>query len=260
MESTPLLRSHQVTNIFCCSHGRGCCCCSGRACAILLGLSLVAVTTVVVIAYISSPQPEVYSYFLFTRRWPPSECASADKCVPAARNYTYWTIHGLWPEFSNNTWNQFCHKDHLDLKVLEPIKPRLLHDWPNLLGGKSDSSLWEHEWLKHGTCTHMSEFDYFNRTLGLNTRYPLTEWLQAGRVVPSTGRTYSVDDVHQAITAHFPLTSVSVDCQHSKGELYLSEIMLCFRFVSSENNFEPTECTVKSTCRGQFKYVPFGGM
>lgn len=255
MESTPLLRSNQVTNVFCCSHGRGCCC-APKVCAVLLGLSLIAVTTIVVMSYMSH-QP-VYSYYLFTRRWPPSNCESADKCVPAARNYTYWTIHGLWPEFSNNTWDQFCRKDHLDLKVLEPIKSRLLHEWPNLLADKSDSSLWQHEWLKHGTCTNMIEFDYFNRTLDLNTRYPLTDWLQSGEVVPSTSRAYNIDDVHQSIASHFPLASVSVDCQHSKGHLYLSEIMLCFRFVADKNNFEPTECTVKSTCHGPFKYVPFG--
>ena len=42
--------------------------------------------------------------------------------------------------------------------------------WPNVkeAQGSSDyDDFWEHEWSKHGTCTGLSQSDYFNTTIAL---------------------------------------------------------------------------------------------
>ena len=87
------------------------------------------------------------------------------KCHASERNYT---IHGLQPEYNQNLWPAFCNKTQkFNYTILNPILPQLNKYWYSC-GGGSNSSFWEHEYLKHGLCTPFSnELDYFNWTLNL---------------------------------------------------------------------------------------------
>uniref|UniRef100_A0A0K0CWE6 Ribonuclease T(2) n=1 Tax=Angiostrongylus cantonensis TaxID=6313 RepID=A0A0K0CWE6_ANGCA len=84
-----------------------------------------------------------------------------------------WSIHGLWPNYKNGSYPQFCDgiPKKFDGKLIEPIERRLSYYfqkvWPNLYPTKSARSLWKHEWEKHGTCSQnlrnlSSELLYFN--------------------------------------------------------------------------------------------------
>ena len=70
-----------------------------------------------------------------------------------------FTIHGLWPQYDANHWPQFCKGQPFDLERLRPLLPKLRKEWHSYHG--SDAHFWEHEWLKHGTCTGMNELQYF---------------------------------------------------------------------------------------------------
>ena len=39
--------------------------------------------------------------------------------------------------------------------------------WPTCQSGGSNEDFWSHEWSKHGTCTGMSQEDYFSTTIDL---------------------------------------------------------------------------------------------
>lgn len=85
-----------------------------------------------------------------------------------------WNLHGLWPQFTPSTYPTYCEE-----VVYKPPTGEILvemqQSW-NQCGG----DLWEHEWLKHGSCVMeqegMVEDTFFNRTLQLFYEYfDLTE-------------------------------------------------------------------------------------
>lgn len=85
-------------------------------------------------------------------------------------------IHGLWPNYKNGSWPQYCCNTSLDvIDTLRSIQDALEPRW--------EPSLWQHEWDKHGTCFSSAQkdetwktesvVDYFSRTLYLDLIYDL---------------------------------------------------------------------------------------
>merc|ERR1711935_917719 len=75
-----------------------------------------------------------------------------------------WGLHGLWPQ-----WAESCTHEKFDISNLDSIKSRLDQEWPSCQG--SAESFWSHEWSKHGTCSGMSQLDYFTKALDLLEKY-----------------------------------------------------------------------------------------
>jgi len=75
-----------------------------------------------------------------------------------------FSIHGLWPQYDRNHWPQFCTHNTFDFNRLEPdIIERLHQHWHSSRG--KDRNFWKHEWQRHGTCTGMTENEYFQKAL-----------------------------------------------------------------------------------------------
>lgn len=103
-------------------------------------------------------QPE----FCFEKHEEPEGCHKPKK------NWDRLTIHGLWPNNNDGTYPQNCSKEKFDLTSLDTIRTELEDEWLNikaLPGSKSHAGFWEHEWSKHGTCTGLSQLDYFSGAL-----------------------------------------------------------------------------------------------
>lgn len=79
-----------------------------------------------------------------------------------------WSIHGLWPQYSNNSYPSFCKKVEFDPSKLDSIRKELEEKWHSYEKSK-DNDFWKHEWEKHGSCMfiEMDELDYFKKTLEL---------------------------------------------------------------------------------------------
>jgi ribonuclease I len=79
--------------------------------------------------------------------------------------YNDFSIHGLWPDYIDGGYPQFCTNQQFNLSTIEPIMDDLNKYWNSCIG-KSDT-FWKHEFEKHGTCFDppTTEFDYFNNTL-----------------------------------------------------------------------------------------------
>ena len=76
-----------------------------------------------------------------------------------------YMIHGLWPQINSTAYPENC-------KSVSYVKPtgELLADM-NTYWHACDSTLWEHEWAKHGSCmqeqNNIDENTFFNTTISL---------------------------------------------------------------------------------------------
>ncbi|PNH11508.1 Extracellular ribonuclease LE [Tetrabaena socialis] len=87
----------------------------------------------------------------------------------------HFTVHGLWPNYYDGTWPQFCEPDYkFDEGELSDLEHALEEEWPSFFG--TDDTFWEHEWSKHGTCALnvlKDEHKFFKTVLKLHWRYDL---------------------------------------------------------------------------------------
>lgn len=109
--------------------------------------------------------------------------------------------------------------------------------------GTPEASLWQHEWLKHGTCASVlnelsSENKYFGQGLAWLQQYTMNGVLSKSNVQP--GSYYHVNDFYNAVKTSLN-TNPSIHCvreKNHKGEQYLSEIKICFN-----KKLELVDCT-----------------
>lgn len=98
-------------------------------------------------------------------RYPGGQCYSLsfNKC----RGSDTWTLHGLWPE-----WSQGCGGPDFDAGQISSIRSQMDGDWLTCPEYHSTNEIfWAHEWSKHGSCSSMSEIDYFQAGLQLYKQY-----------------------------------------------------------------------------------------
>ena len=75
-----------------------------------------------------------------------------------------FSIHGLWPQYDGHHWPQFCTHQKFDFNRLTPSLLSRLHElWPSSRG--KDRNFWKVEWERYGTCTEMSEKEYFSKAV-----------------------------------------------------------------------------------------------
>lgn len=69
-----------------------------------------------------------------------------------------WTVHGLWPDHCDGTYDANCDTSREYTNITQILKSYGKTDllsymdtyWKDYQG--NDESFWEHEWAKHGTC------------------------------------------------------------------------------------------------------------
>ncbi|KAH7925177.1 ribonuclease T2 [Leucogyrophana mollusca] len=138
-----------------------------------------------------------------------------------------WTIHGLWPDNCDGTYQENCDpsRDYTDI-------PTLLVDqgasdtlsfmetyWVNINGNNEE--LWEHEWATHGTCYSTLEVAclpagspqgaeavaFYKTAVSLFQTLPTYAWLESTGIIPSSDQTYSLRDLTAALqtsSGHIP--------------------------------------------------------
>ncbi|KRY47259.1 Protein enabled -like protein, partial [Trichinella britovi] len=222
-----------------------------------------------------------WDYYVFTQVWPPGICFVGEgETTPCLKSFKQWTIHGLWPSFSKSQHASpaFCYnKTGFHVNDLQQIIPSLNTFWPNLLKNKSESSLWRHEWLKHGTCAFetldsTSAFKYFQLGIQLKLLYSVDLILKMNGIVPTLKNSYKASDFALAVkkaTQVWP----TVSCTFKKcyKRWLLADIRLCFtktllsedcfasksflKFQPDHNNSTEDSTTLPQICKCP-DYVP----
>ncbi|KAL9095360.1 MAG: hypothetical protein Q9165_002231 [Trypethelium subeluteriae] len=154
---------------------------------------------------------------------------------PASGPADSWTIHGLWPDFCDGTFPQYCDESRQYTNIsciLESYgKTDLLSYmntyWKDYEG--QDQTFWEHEWGKHGTCystlrpscytdyTPQEEVaDFFQQTVDLFKGLNTYEFLKNASIVPSTAKNYTNAEIMAALRAPRGVNA-TIEC--SDGQL-----------------------------------------
>lgn len=172
-----------------------------------------------------------FDYYLVALSWSPAYCADQGgerndpQCAPGRR--FAFVLHGLWPQYSNGRWPQFCAE--------EPG----LKDPAAMLDIMPSPALVRHEWRKHGTCTGLGAEGYFAlaRKAFESIRIPLK--FQAPKkhllVAPT-----DVAREFRAANPGLPAEAVSVQCSAN----YLSEVRICV-----DKNLKPIPCQGQRSCK-----------
>lgn len=105
-------------------------------------------------------------FLIFTQFFIPPNCAPTE-CQHAIDLNIDFSIHGLWPEYNNNSYPSYCNSSaDFDVTKLKPIMNDLNNYWVSYVG--SNQNFWKHEYMKHATCyPGIDEFDFFDETMKL---------------------------------------------------------------------------------------------
>ncbi len=109
-------------------------------------------------------------FLIFTQFYAPQQCynnMTNPACITASNGNIDFTIHGIWPEFTNNSYPSFCNKSAIfNVSQISDIENQLNSVWLNYEG--SNIEFWEHEYLKHATCyPNTTEHQFFQNGINL---------------------------------------------------------------------------------------------
>lgn len=195
-----------------------------------------------------------------------------------------FTIHGLWNDLCNGSYNQYCQpdwevdnaKDNLTYLIGEKFdKPELLKImqkyWINTLKSNVEDqasiALWEHEYNKHGTCMNTllpscfvgdyQEFEnavnFFEKTVEIWSQLDTFQFLASAGIYPTVTRQYKLGDIEAALQkAHG--ASVYVGCLNES----ISEIWYYHNLQGSvlTGTYKPIDSLANSTCKEDVWYLP----
>lgn len=166
-----------------------------------------------------------------------------------------WTLHGLWPDHCDGTFDVYCDNsrkysnitDILNHFGRQELLSRMTEVWKDFRG--KDATLWEHEWNKHGTCTNTlnpscyqpDEYEptlevvhYLEAAVSLFETLPSYEFLTEAGITPSTVNTYTRDQIQAALSAKHGGNEVTLGCRGSR----LNEIWYHFTVRGSVSGGE----------------------
>ncbi|KAJ6556442.1 RNase Gf29 [Mycena capillaripes] len=178
-----------------------------------------------------------------------------------------WTIHGLWPDECNLSFQEDCDPSRAYTGISSLLTAQGASStlsfmntfWKNDPNDGSDEELWEHEWETHGTC--MSTLDvsclpagspkgaeavaFFETVVRLFQTLPTFQWLANQGITPSSSTTHTLASLTAAIKAEYGFTP-SFDCDGSD----LSGASYYFHLIGSviDGIFVPINAPESGSC------------
>ena len=190
-------------------------------------------------------QPGKFDYFVLSLSWSPSYCAEkgqgdAQQCGPN-RHFAF-VVHGLWPQFQQG-WPENCRTD-------EAWVPQQTID--SMMDLMPSRQLIIHEWKRHGTCSGVSQADYFRAIRGLRERVKIpARYLSPQQDVITTPGQLIKD--FTATNLGLTADMVSVQCGNARDQARLSDLRIC---LSREGAFAPCGGNETRSCRASQLVMP----
>jgi ribonuclease T2 len=122
--------------------------------------------------------------YVLAYSWTPGFCIN--QSYPGCKKpESYWlnhfTLHGLWPQYITTGYPSYCTTESYNSSIPDAIgMSTMIQYWPDVkydITSSSYDSFWEHEWTKHGTCSTLTQYNYFNDAIQLIERFQTPEVL-----------------------------------------------------------------------------------
>ena len=162
-----------------------------------------------------------FDYYLTSLSWAPNYCLShsSDQQECGSSNHFALVLHGLWPQLLSGSRLGNC--------TSEPPSSTAIAQFPGLF---PSTSLYGHEWSKHGTCSGLSQVAYLTVAQSAKQRIVTPPTFVAATTPIST----TVAAIKQAVLATntaVPSVSLTLSC----SGVQLAEVRVCLN--ASGSNF-----------------------
>ncbi|HBT67187.1 MAG TPA: ribonuclease [Agrobacterium sp.] len=185
-----------------------------------------------------------FDFYVLSLSWSPAFCASSEgsgnrQQCGSDRRYGF-VVHGLWPQ-NETGYPEFCKSSEPD-RVPDAIGRTMFDIMPSM-------GLIGHQWRKHGSCSGLSQKDYFSATRAAFESIRLPEKIASGAGAASL----SADAIETAFTDANPGMSkrgVSISCDGKR----LEEVRIC---LNTDMTFRDCPELDRKGCRaGATEIIP----
>ncbi|KAF9469820.1 ribonuclease T2 [Collybia nuda] len=177
-----------------------------------------------------------------------------------------WTIHGLWPDNCDLTFDSSCDPSRAYTGISSLLTANGASDtlafmqkfWVDING--ANEQFWEHEWAKHGTCMSTLKTSclpsgsprgaeavaYFQTVVKLFKSLPTYTWLSNAGITPSSSKTYTLSTLTAALKSASGGFTPALDCTSSN----LNAISWYFNLKGSaiDGVFAPINAPAAGSC------------
>ncbi|WVY95908.1 hypothetical protein V8G54_028059 [Vigna mungo] len=161
-----------------------------------------------------------FQYWKMAQNWPRGFC-KYNTCDASKTKPLKFTIHGLWPSDYGKQQPEFCSvNNRSSVNLTKELVVKLNQDWPSY-DALTNTEFWSHEWRKHGSCSLLSQIDYFKLALEIYAKNDIQQILGNSNI--SSGNTYEVNKIIMAIRISRIGVQPQLICQN--GDLI--DIRLC---------------------------------
>lgn len=165
----------------------------------------------------SLPLGTGFDFYVLALSWSPAYCeveganANRDQCAEG-RNLGF-VVHGLWPQFDTG-YPEFCPTRQPD-RVPADLGRDYLDIVPSM-------GLIGHQWRKHGSCSGLSQKDYFKVLRAARARIRVPEAFAPDRL-PAEIDAMEAEDAFVAANPGMARAGIAVACQRG----LLREVRIC---------------------------------
>lgn len=181
-------------------------------------------------------QPGRFDYWVLALSWSPEYCELNVGDEQCRQRYGF-VVHGLWPQYERGYPSRCGGRG----RVSKDLVTRLLPTMPS-------EKLIQHEWDTHGTCSGLSQDEYFTLVERVRRKVAIPSAYQA----PDDYLSTSVADIERSFAREnrgFDADGIAVQC---RGR-WLREVRLCF-----DTALNPRACgtDLDDRCRDQVVLRP----
>lgn len=189
------------------------------------------------------PKSSGFDFYVLSLSWSPSYCASSEGAsnrqqCGTSRRYGF-VVHGLWPQ-NENGYPQFCSSGEPD-RVPDATGRAMFDIMPSM-------GLIGHQWRKHGSCSGLTQKEYFALTRAAFETVNLPQTISKG----SKDQTISADGLEKAFLSANPGMSqqgIALSCDGGRFE----EVRIC---LTQDLKFRSCQQVDRQGCQIKTMTIP----